>query len=193
MAEHVEDHAAAVFLAIVPGRALSRNVVAFKYPIAELAANRKDFAEKADFAQCLQLSAGPAARACPERRHVLTPAFFASRYRSSAVSKSIGDRLFAVDVLPGGYRFLHRRRRGGQLFARRSKWSKSESASAASRSVVQGSPPHSFEIASSFAAFRPTSSTFGMIVSLSLSLTPPCCHDGEIETGAGADSVPCGQ
>ena len=52
------------------------------------------------------------------------------------------------------------------------------SASALSRSVVQGRPPHSFEIASSLAALRPTSSGRGMIASLSLSVTPALLHDG---------------
>ncbi len=34
------------------------------------------------------------------------------------------------------------------------------------------------EMASSLAALRPTSSGRGMMVSLSLSLMPPCCDDG---------------
>ena len=47
VAEHVEDDAAAVFGAVVPGRALGRLQVALEHPVAELAADREDAAEEA--------------------------------------------------------------------------------------------------------------------------------------------------
>jgi hypothetical protein len=42
VAEHVEDDAAAILLAVVPGWALSRLPCPLEYPIAELAAHRQD-------------------------------------------------------------------------------------------------------------------------------------------------------
>ena len=45
--EHVEHDAAAVFLAVVPARALRRPPVAFEHPVPELAADRQDPAEEA--------------------------------------------------------------------------------------------------------------------------------------------------
>ena len=41
VAEHVEDDAAAVLGAVVPGRALRRLQVALEHPVAELAAHRR--------------------------------------------------------------------------------------------------------------------------------------------------------
>ena len=54
VAEHVEDDAPAVFLAIVPRRALGGNRIAFEDPVAELAAHGKNPAEEAAVDQQLQ-------------------------------------------------------------------------------------------------------------------------------------------
>ena len=48
VAEHIEDDAAAIGLAVVPARALRRLApVALEHPVAELAAHREDAAEEA--------------------------------------------------------------------------------------------------------------------------------------------------
>ncbi len=51
MRHHIEDYAAAIGFAIVPGRALRRLPVALEHPIAEFAAHREDAAEEAAVAQ----------------------------------------------------------------------------------------------------------------------------------------------
>src|SRR5207249_5205392 len=56
MAEHVDDDATAVLLAIVPGGALGRQPIALEDPIAELAAHREDAAEEAAVDQALELA-----------------------------------------------------------------------------------------------------------------------------------------
>ena len=55
MAQHVDDDAAVVLLAVVPRRPLCRLPVALEHPIAELAADRQDAAEKARVDQHLHL------------------------------------------------------------------------------------------------------------------------------------------
>src|SRR5207237_566022 len=59
VAQHVENDAAAVLLAVVPRRALSIRLsflaVAFEHPVAEFAAHREDLSEKALLAQLLEL------------------------------------------------------------------------------------------------------------------------------------------
>src|SRR5690349_6604685 len=54
VAQHVQNDSAAVFFAIVPGRALRRNHVAFVHPVAKLSSNREYSAKKAEVAQGLQ-------------------------------------------------------------------------------------------------------------------------------------------
>ncbi len=51
MADHIEDHAAAVFSAVVPRRALGFLPIAFEHPVAELAAYREHLAEEAGVTQ----------------------------------------------------------------------------------------------------------------------------------------------
>ena len=53
VAQHIEDHPAAVFLAVVPGRTLGRDEIALEDPVAELAAYGKDLSEKAGITQGL--------------------------------------------------------------------------------------------------------------------------------------------
>jgi hypothetical protein len=55
VAQHVEDDAAALGLAIVPRRPLRRLPVAFEHPVAEIALDREDAPEEAALDQPLQL------------------------------------------------------------------------------------------------------------------------------------------
>src|SRR5947208_405660 len=55
MAQHIEDHAAAVCLSVVPGWALGGDGIAFEYPITELSADRQDVSEEAPITQRFQL------------------------------------------------------------------------------------------------------------------------------------------
>ena len=50
VAEHVDDDAAVVFLAVIPRGALGGHGVAFEDPVAELAAHAEDAAEEAEVA-----------------------------------------------------------------------------------------------------------------------------------------------
>ncbi len=54
VAEHIDDDAAAILLAVIPGWALGGDGVAFEDPVAELAADGKDLAEEALIAEGLQ-------------------------------------------------------------------------------------------------------------------------------------------
>ena len=65
VAEHIEDHPAAVFLAVVPRGALWGNGVALKNPIAELTPHSKNTAKKAHVAQPLELYQSREPEACP--------------------------------------------------------------------------------------------------------------------------------
>ena len=56
VAEHVDDDAAVVFLAVVPGGALRGLPVAFEDPVAELAADGEDAAEEAAVDEALELA-----------------------------------------------------------------------------------------------------------------------------------------
>src|SRR5438445_5283039 len=55
VAEHIEDDAAAVLLAIIPRRPLRRLPVAFEHPVAEFAAYREDAAEETGIDEHLEL------------------------------------------------------------------------------------------------------------------------------------------
>ena len=67
VAQHVDDDAAAVFLAIVPGRPLGRDRIAFEHPVAELAAHGENSPKK-PVSRASSASACRAATACPARR-----------------------------------------------------------------------------------------------------------------------------
>ena len=79
-----------------------------------------------------------------------TPARLARAVEIERGLEGVGDRLLAVDVLAGGDRLADGG--GAAVGGLRVEVDRSSlgSASALSRSVVQGRPPHSFEIASSF-------------------------------------------
>ena len=55
VAEHVDDHPAAIFLAVVPGRALRRDRVALEDPVTELAPDGEDIAEEVVLDEALKL------------------------------------------------------------------------------------------------------------------------------------------
>ena len=99
--EHIEDDAAAFGLAVVPARPLRRLApVAFEHPITELAAHREHAAEETGVAQHPDL-AQPR-----QEKFVLDDAVFQLfRLRElghgDRLVETVGDRLFAIDVLAG--------------------------------------------------------------------------------------------
>src|SRR5690606_35872289 len=98
VAKHVDDDTAVVFLAVVPGRTLSRDVVALENPVAKLTAHAQDLTEKA-----LLLEARNLAEA-GEPKLVLNDAIFQTSVLCQAVELQSGlciDRsgLFTVEVL----------------------------------------------------------------------------------------------
>ena len=100
VAEHVEDHAAAVLGAVVPRRALGRLQVALEHPVAELAAHREDAAEEARVDQQLEL-----AQAGQEQlvlhHAVLDAGGLGLADDAERLLQVGGDRLLAIDVLAG--------------------------------------------------------------------------------------------
>src|ERR1035437_10301846 len=101
VAEHVDDDAAAGFLAVVPGGALYGDGVALEDPVAELAAHAEDPAEKTEVHQGFQLHhAGQ-----PELvlyHAVLDACLLGEREGFERGFEAVGDGLLAVDVLAGG-------------------------------------------------------------------------------------------
>src|SRR5271170_1647446 len=51
--KHVDNDSAVIFLPVIPARALRLDARALENPVAELAANRENFAEEAGFLQTL--------------------------------------------------------------------------------------------------------------------------------------------
>ena len=98
MAQHVEDDAAAVLLAVVPRRALRRLPVALEHPVAELAAHREDAAEKAGVDQRLELE--QAGKEELVLHHAVPDAGLLGGARDvERVLEGLGRRLLAIDVL----------------------------------------------------------------------------------------------
>src|SRR5215510_7665444 len=100
MAEHVEDDAAAVLLAVVPRRPLRRLPVALEHPIAELAAHRESAAEEAGVDQHLELEQ-PAKKELVLHHAVLDPGRFRRARYVKRIRERLGDRLLAINVLAG--------------------------------------------------------------------------------------------
>src|SRR5438105_8822086 len=100
VAEHVENDAAAVLLAVVPRRPLRWHVIALEHPVAELAAHGKKAAEKSIVAQLLQLE-----EARQPELVLYLPVLDARLLRRPVKVIRLGERgrhrLFAVHVLPG--------------------------------------------------------------------------------------------
>src|ERR1035438_510803 len=101
VAQHVDDDAAAVFLAIVPGRALGGHRVALEDPIAKFAAHAEDTSEEAQVHQGFQFQqAGQ-----PEfvlHDAVLDTCLLGEREEFQRDFEAVGNRLLAVNVLAGG-------------------------------------------------------------------------------------------
>ncbi len=101
VAEHIDDHAAAVFLAVVPARALGGNRVALEDPVAELTAHAEDVAEEAVFLEAHELhEAGQ-----PElvlHHAILHAGVAADLVELVGVLGLDGRGLFAIDVLACG-------------------------------------------------------------------------------------------
>ena len=104
VAEHVEDHAAAILGAIVPRRALRRLQVALEHPVAELALHREDAAEEPGVDQQLEL-----AQARQEQlvlhHAVLDAGGLGLAHDAQRLLQVGGDRLLGIDVLARLYRF----------------------------------------------------------------------------------------
>src|ERR1039458_5873882 len=101
VAQHVDDDAAAVFLAIVPGGALGGHRVALEDPIAEFAAHAEDTSEEAQVHQGFQFQ-----QAGQPELVLYHSVFDACRLGEPEEFErdfeAVGDRLLAVDVLAGG-------------------------------------------------------------------------------------------
>ena len=103
MAQHVDDDAAVVLLAVVPRRPLRRLPVALEHPVAELAADRKDASEESGVDQHLQLEQSG------KPQLVLHDAVLHTRGLGAPVEVERlrdrrRDRLLGVDVLACGDR-----------------------------------------------------------------------------------------
>ena len=101
VAQHIENDAAAVLLAVVPGGALGRDSFAFENPVTEFAADRENAAEETEVAQMLDLEKAW------EPELILHDAVFDARLFGLAVEieRDFGfarDGLFAIDVLARG-------------------------------------------------------------------------------------------
>ena len=118
VAQHVDDDAAVVFLAVIPRRPLRLLPVALEYPVAELAAHRQDAAEESAVDQHAAASSMPG-----QPQLVLHDAVAhagalargdtgrARRRRSVATGFSRVDVLAGVDRLPDELRAQAGRRR----------------------------------------------------------------------------------
>ncbi|CAH1690697.1 hypothetical protein CHELA40_50002 [Chelatococcus asaccharovorans] len=99
VAEHVEDDAAAIALAIVPARSLRRLApVTLEHPVAEFAAHREDAAEEASFVEHLDLAQ---ARQIELVLHhaVLDALGLGEPGHGQRFLDRFGDRLFRIDML----------------------------------------------------------------------------------------------
>ena len=114
MAQHVEDDAAVVFLAVVPRRPLRRLPVAFEHPVPELAAHRQDAAEESGVDQHLHLE--QAGQPQLVLHHAVLDALGAGVAVHVERRRRGGrDRLFHVHVLAGGDGLVdHRRAQAGR-------------------------------------------------------------------------------
>ena len=119
VAQHVDDDAAVVLLAVIPRRALRRLPVALEHPVAELAAHGEDPPEEAGVDQHLQFQEPR------QPQLVLHDAVLHARRLGAPVEverlRDGGrDRLFRIDVLAGRDRLADQfrpqsRRRGVEV------------------------------------------------------------------------------
>ena len=107
VAQHIDDHTTAIFLAVVPRWALCRDCVALEDPVAELTANGEDVAEEIVFNEALELNH------TGEPELVLNDTVFHASVAADLVElvSVFGfdrSRLFAVDVLASSSCCLNR-------------------------------------------------------------------------------------
>ena len=101
VAKHVDDDAAVVFLAIVPGRALELFEFPWEYPVAELSADGEDFTEESGVDEVAQFEKSR------EPEFILDYAILKScgsdfLGQGESFLGGSGGGLFAVDMLFGG-------------------------------------------------------------------------------------------
>ena len=101
VAEHVENDAAAAFLAVVPARALRRLPVALEHPVAELAAQRQDFSKEARVAQLLQLQQAGQPQLVLHHA-VLDAGFFCRAVKVECLGEPGRHRFLAINILARG-------------------------------------------------------------------------------------------
>ena len=116
VAQHIEDDAAAIFLAVVPGRALRRLPVTLEHPIAELATDREDAAEETGIDQRLELEE-TRQKQLVLHHAVADAGLVRGAGHVEGIVQCLGDRLLAIDVLAGRDRLVQQLRpqlcRGG--------------------------------------------------------------------------------
>ena len=100
MAHHVQNHAAAVFFAVVPARALDGLQIAFKHPVAKLQPHAQHLAEKACAPQHVELAQ------TGQKQLVLHRAVFKARGSRHAgnLNRLVqvgGNRLFTIHMFAG--------------------------------------------------------------------------------------------
>ncbi len=105
MAEHVEDDAAALGFAVVPGRPLRGLPVALEHPVAEIALDREDAPEEARLDQRPELQE-PGQPELVLDDAVPDPGGLGGAIEGERVREVLRDRLLAIDVLAGGDRAL---------------------------------------------------------------------------------------
>ena len=106
MGEHVGNHPAAVFLAVVPRWPLPRLPVALKHPVAELAAHREDAPKEAAVHQALELEQTGQPQLVLHHA-VLDPRLPRLPRQVQGGGQVVGQGLLAVDLLAGGNRLAH--------------------------------------------------------------------------------------
>src|SRR5262249_32724545 len=98
VADHIEDDAAAILLPVVPRRPLRLLPAAFKYPIAELAADREHATEEPGIAQERELLQSGEEQFVLHRTVLDAPALRKSDHRKRLLKRRC-DRLLAIRML----------------------------------------------------------------------------------------------
>src|SRR4051812_9928271 len=101
VAQHVEDDAAPVLLPVIPRRPLRRLAIPLEYPVAELAAHRKQPAEKTFVAKLAQLEESRQPELVLDHA-VLDARLLCGRVQRLGLGERRGHGLFAVHMLARG-------------------------------------------------------------------------------------------
>ena len=184
VAHHVQDHAAAVFRAVVPARALDRLQVAFEHPVAELEAHATACGRRSRRGAACRACAGRAGTACPAPRRASGPSpapAWRSRpprsgwWRSASRSRRACRRAAPWPAGSGASAWCRRRRRPCRPCWPAPRRGRCPSARCRGRVAS----------ASIFSALRPIRIGSGITLSPLESVTPPCVADRD----DGADQV----